>query len=45
MDYVSSLEFEKAADYDYLKSLIRGAAFENNYDLFDNVFDWSIRLT
>ena len=28
-----------------LKQLVYDAAIEHNLDIFDNVFDWSIKLT
>ena len=45
MTYVTRLEFEQAADFDYLKQLVLSAAKANKIDLFDNIFDWSIKLT
>lgn len=45
MNYVTGLTFEEAPDFDRLKQLIVNAADESRIDLFDNVFDWSIKLT
>jgi len=39
------MQFNEGADFEYLKQLMDDAAFENGLDIFDNVFDWSIRLT
>ena len=44
MDYVRGLEFEQHADFNMLKSLVRDMANEAQIDLFDNVFDWSLKL-
>ena len=45
MNYVTGLEFEEAPDYEYMKELILEAAEDAGYDLFDSVYDWSIKLT
>ena len=45
MDYVTSMDFEDAADFNMLKTLILDAASDRNLNIFDNVFDWSIMLT
>ncbi len=45
MNYVTGLTFEEAPDFGRLKQLIVDAADESRIDLFDNVFDWSIKLT
>ena len=45
MDTVTNLEFSQSPDFNALKALILEAAFERDYDIFDKVFDWSIRLT
>ena len=45
MDYVMGLQFEEAADFQMLKQLIFDAAAENELDIFDNVFDWSLFLS
>jgi hypothetical protein len=45
MEYCSNLKFEEAADFEMLKILILQAAKENEINLFDNVFDWSLQLT
>ena len=45
MDYVTTLSFEEGADFTYLKQLVKDAAAERNLDLYDNVFDWSFKLT
>lgn len=39
------MQFDEAADFKSLKGMVLDAAFENDLDIFDNVFDWSIRLT
>ena len=44
MDYARGLEFEQHADFNMLKSLVRDMADEAQIDLFDNVFDWSLKL-
>ena len=45
MNYVTTLDFEDAADFEFLKSLIETVAVEKNLNIFDNIFDWSILLT
>ena len=44
MDYVRKLNFEQQADFDMLKLLVLDMATEAMVDLFDNVFDWSVKL-
>lgn len=45
MDYVTNLAFEQQADFGLLKDLIKEAALESGFDIFDNIFDWSLKLT
>ena len=45
MNYAMSLQFDQPPDFTYLKKLIWSAASDNCIELFDNVFDWSIKLT
>jgi len=45
MEYCSNLKFEEAADFEMLKFLVLQAARDNEINLFDNVFDWSLQLT
>ena len=45
MDYVTNMQFEDAADFNMLKTLILEAASDANLNIFDNVFDWSLLLT
>ena len=39
------LQFEEAADFTMLKQLIVDAATENELNIFDDVFDWSLLLS
>ena len=45
MDYVMSLRFGQPASFDMMKQLVKDCARQNNIDLFDNLFDWNIRLS
>ena len=44
MNYVTRLAFKEEPDFTMLKQLIIDAAAEESIDLFDNVFDWNIKL-
>lgn len=44
MEYCTSLRFEEAADFNYLKHMVVTAAQEADLDLFDNVYDWTLLL-
>ncbi len=44
MNYVTRLAFKEVPDFAMLKQLIIDAAAEHSIDLFDNVFDWNIKL-
>jgi len=45
MNYVTKMRFEYCADFGMLKRLVLDAATENGIDIFDNVYDWSLRLS
>ena len=45
MDYVMSLRFGQPASFDMMKRLVKDCARQNSIDLFDNLFDWNIRLS
>mmetsp|Transcript_23417 Transcript_23417/g.29114 ORF Transcript_23417/g.29114 Transcript_23417/m.29114 type:complete len:189 (+) Transcript_23417:368-934(+) len=45
MNYVTNMQFEEAADFGLLKQLVVDIARENDLDIFDNIFDWSLRLS
>lgn len=40
-----SLDFADEPEYDYLISLIEDYAFSLKIDLYDNVYDWSVKST
>lgn len=44
MDYVMSLRFDQPASFQMMKRLVADCAREYSIDLFDNVFDWNLRL-
>ena len=45
MDYVMSLEFTEAPNFDQMKQMVTSNAVDADLNIFDNVFDWSILLT
>ena len=45
MDYVTGLSFDQPGNFQMMKKLITDCARQNNIDLFDNTFDWSLRLS
>lgn len=45
MKYVTSLAFDQAADFTFLKKLILDAADDANLNIFDKIFDWSLIFT
>ena len=45
MDYVKNLKFDQNPNYSMLKSLIKITAAKEEFDLFDDVYDWSLILT
>lgn len=45
MNYATTLEFEQSPDFGYLKHLVLEAANDNGLDIFDNIFDWSVKFT
>lgn len=44
MTYVSRLNYEQPADFDYMKGLVLQAAHEANLAINDNIYDWSIAI-
>jgi len=45
MNYFNSLKFDEMPDYEMLKGMVLKTATDENFDIFDNVFDWSEQLT
>ena len=45
MDYVTSMTFDQPGNFQMMKRLITDCAREHGIDLFDNIFDWSLRLS
>ena len=41
--YVKSLSFDSKPNYNYLQSLLQSAAKENDINLSDNMFDWTLK--
>jgi len=41
MDYVYSMNFVDAADFNFLRGLVDQAAVDAKVNIFDNVFDWT----
>ena len=42
-EYCRYLEFKEKPDYSYLKNIINRVAHANGIDLFDKIYDWSVR--
>lgn len=42
-EYCKKLEFKEKPDYDYLKGIFQRIANDYSINLFDHVYDWSIR--
>ena len=45
MDYANRLRFEECPDFTMLKEMIIQTANDNNLDIFDQIFDWTLFLT
>jgi hypothetical protein len=45
MEYCRNLEFVEKPDYLFLKNLFSNLAHREGIDLFDNIYDWSVRAT
>lgn len=43
MNYAKNLKFTEEPDYDYMKSLFTELAAKEGIDLYDNMYDWSVR--
>ena len=45
MTYVREMAFDADPDYDYMMGLVRDMATTHNFDLEDNIYDWSVVLS
>ena len=43
MNYCRNMEFEEEPDYNYIFSLINRMAIREKIDLYDNIYDWSVK--
>lgn len=45
MNYCKNLQFTVEPDYDYMQNLFIKLAQKENINLYDNMYDWSVRAT
>jgi hypothetical protein len=45
MEYCRNLEFTEKPDYLKIKNLFSNLAHREGIDLFDNIYDWTVRAT
>ena len=43
MNYVKKLGFVENPDYPYLKAIITNLARDKRIDIFDRIYDWSLK--